>query len=226
MAAEGAAAEAPYARMDAGQEADPTRWCAGCECGVPANFSFKVHARQISTGVCLAMFVVPFIPGFSQWSTFLPDFLAQLLVATAIGCLELPFCFSFVAACRRLQVYLAPFERYLLRGILYILLGISLAFVNAFMAGRRDFINWVFVALVLVCGIMYVLSYLNGENAETGMEDQSTHLDRATSSISRSLSSAARTLSGGGDDSDDKDESELKKSLHKAALKAAMSTAV
>eukprot|EP00283_Hemiselmis_rufescens_P005141 CAMPEP_0173421146 /NCGR_PEP_ID=MMETSP1357-20121228/2372_1 /TAXON_ID=77926 /ORGANISM="Hemiselmis rufescens, Strain PCC563" /LENGTH=120 /DNA_ID=CAMNT_0014384029 /DNA_START=31 /DNA_END=390 /DNA_ORIENTATION=+ len=94
------------------------------------GMNFKKLARKLSICLVVAMIFVPVLLNEFASITNLPNFIAHISAGVVVGILELPFCFTTMTFCKRLQSSLTLFEVYWLRGLLYIAIGVSLGAIN------------------------------------------------------------------------------------------------
>jgi hypothetical protein len=153
------------------------------------NTSYKSHGRRLGVVTSLVIGIVPFLPLVGEYSDHAVDFALHLSVSIIIGVLEIPFLCTMLQFCKKIQGYLSAFEVpsaaavivdshlqfavvtctqvYYRRGILYWILCLVMISVQLFVSqtgfGLNFFIAWTMIGLVFVCGLLYIVSYFNGE---------------------------------------------------------------
>uniref|UniRef100_A0A7S0DYW2 Golgi apparatus membrane protein TVP18 n=1 Tax=Hanusia phi TaxID=3032 RepID=A0A7S0DYW2_9CRYP len=118
---------------------------------------FKTWARWGGVSlVCFTMFI-----SIMFFLTMFPSSILFIMISVVVGILELPFCCTCFPICQKIQTYMAWFEIYWIRGLLYI--GISIfTFVIATQLSGGIF-GILFGIFYFLDGLMYILAHIKGE---------------------------------------------------------------
>lgn len=82
-----------------------------------------------------------------------------IAIASLVGILELPFCCTSLTVCKQIQPYMATFETYWIRGLLYIVLGLLIFVVTGVLSGV---LGYIFGCTFVIDGGLYILAHIRG----------------------------------------------------------------
>ena len=147
-----------------------------------------------------------------------------MAIGSILGTLELPFCFTSLTFCKKMQGHVSIFEVYWLRGVFYIIIGVVLGLINQFMTPTElslyTVMAWCFAIMSILCGAIYVLASMNGEcTVATGDLDAQGYAQQRLDVMRSSAGAVSDRLMGvlGGGEGRVTD-------IEKQAARAAMST--
>ena len=115
----------------------------------------KTYARWL--GVLNVFLTVGFT--LAMFSLMIPSGLICIIVGVLVGIIELPFCCTFLPLCQKISSYMTFFEVYMIRGVLYIGLGVLFILLFFSMGG---ILNLLYGPLFIVNGLMYMLAHCRG----------------------------------------------------------------
>ena len=136
-------------------EPEPTGWYSDLV-KMYKEGKFKTYARWGGVGNTILLVAGTIILG----GTLSIGGIVAIFLGILIGILELPFCCTCFQWCQIVQKWFAVFEIYWLRGLLYIIIGLSLGIT---FSQTSNILCLIYSITCILDGLCYVVAHIRGE---------------------------------------------------------------